>query len=67
MNGLRTLDFGAVFFGLAALLVGGFYMLRNTFGFALGDLYWDGIWPLLVVGLGASILLTAIARNARER
>ncbi len=60
MNG-RKLDFGALFFGCAVLLVGGFYMLRNTFGFALGDLYWDGIWPLFVVGLGASVLLKALA------
>lgn len=66
MNARRTLDFGGLFFGVAILLVGGFYMLRNTFGFALGDLYWDGIWPLLVVGLGVSILTGAIAKSRRE-
>ncbi len=64
---VRKLDVGALFFGLAALLVGGFYVLRNTFGLAVGDLYWDGIWPLLVVGLGASVLLKAVGFSSRQK
>ncbi len=63
---VRKLDFGWIFFGLVALLVGGFYVLRNTLGIAVGDLYWDGIWPLLVVGLGVSVLLKAATSSARQ-
>ncbi len=56
----RTVDIGALLFGVALLLIGGYYLLTNTFGFDLPELNWDMIWPLAVIVLGASIVAKAV-------
>ena len=59
MDDIRRLDLGTLIFGLAVVFVGGYYLLRNTFGFDLGDLNWDAVWPAIIVAVGASILIRA--------
>jgi divalent metal cation (Fe/Co/Zn/Cd) transporter len=59
----RRFDFGALLIGAIILFVGGYYFLRNTLGFNMGELDWEPIWPVLVIVLGASILLGALARR----
>jgi len=56
----RTVDVGALLFGVVLLLVGGYYLLTNTFGFDLPELNWDMIWPLAVIVLGASVVARAV-------
>jgi hypothetical protein len=56
------MDLGAIVFGVIVVAVGIYYFLSNTLGWNLGELNWDAIWPILVVGIGASILLGAWRR-----
>jgi uncharacterized integral membrane protein len=63
----RRLDFGGIVFGAILLVVGGYFLLRNTFGFEIPDLDWDMIWPLLIIALGVSVLVGALrARSGGE-
>ncbi len=56
MNERRRLDVGAIFIGAVILVVGVYYLLRNTLGFDIPELSWDQLWPLLVIGVGVAIL-----------
>jgi uncharacterized integral membrane protein len=51
--------------GVIILFVGGYYLLRNTFGVQLPELEGDMIWPILIIALGASILV-GVARGSRR-
>jgi hypothetical protein len=62
----RRADFGSLLFGVIVLLVGGFYFLRNTLGFQLGEIDWDLIWPIFVLALGVAILAGAFRRSRHE-
>ena len=52
----RWLDIGWLIGGAIIIFVGGYYLLRNTLGFALPELDWDIVWPLAVIALGAGIV-----------
>ena len=55
---------GRLLFGLVLLFVGGYYFLRNTLGFDLGELDGDAIWPVIVIVLGGWILYENLGRQA---
>jgi len=55
----RRVDVGAIVLGAVLLLVGGYFLLENAFGFDLPELNWDLIWPLALVALGALVLVRA--------
>jgi uncharacterized integral membrane protein len=57
----RRIDVGALVFGAILLVVGAYYLLENTFGFNLPEINWDQVWPILVIVLGASVVLRAVA------
>jgi hypothetical protein len=59
----RRTDTGALIFGLILLLVGGYYMLTETFQLNLPELDWDRIWPLIILVIGAGILWNAWSRR----
>lgn len=59
----HKVDIGALIFGAILLLVGGYYLLVNTFGFQLPELDWDQIWPLALIALGLAVLARAVARR----
>jgi hypothetical protein len=59
------LDVGAVVFGGIILFVGGYYFLRNTLGFDLGELDGNAIWPIIVIAVGLAIVMRASRRRAR--
>jgi uncharacterized integral membrane protein len=56
----RKVDAGALIFGAILLLVGGYYLLVNTFGVNLPDLDWDQIWPIALIVLGLAVVLKAL-------
>jgi hypothetical protein len=56
MNPRRS-NFGWIVVGAIFLIVGGYYVLANTFGL---DISWDAVWPLVIVGLGVLFLLRAV-------
>jgi LiaI-LiaF-like transmembrane region len=60
----RSVDVGALIFGAILLLVGGYYLLVNTFGWDLPDLNWDMIWPLALIGLGLAVVARALQSRA---
>ena len=62
----RRFDFGALVIGGIILFAGGYYFLRNTLGWNMGELDWEPIWPVLVIVLGASILFGAVVRRNRD-
>jgi TRAP-type C4-dicarboxylate transport system permease small subunit len=63
LTGLRV-DVGALIFGAILLLVGGYYLLVNTFGVNLPELDWDQIWPIALIGLGLAVLAKAVQSRA---
>ena len=62
--GGRKVDVGALIFGAILLLVGGYYLLVNTFGINLPDLDWDMIWPIALIALGLAVVARAIASRS---
>jgi uncharacterized integral membrane protein len=60
----HKVDVGALIFGAILLLVGGYYLLVNTFGINLPDLDWDMIWPIAVIALGLAVVARAIASRS---
>jgi TRAP-type C4-dicarboxylate transport system permease small subunit len=60
----HKVDVGALIFGAILLLVGGYYLLVNTFGFELPELNWDMIWPIAVIALGLAVVARAVASRS---
>jgi uncharacterized integral membrane protein len=56
----RMVDAGALIFGAILLVVGGSYLLVNTFGVKLPDLDWDQIWPIALMLLGVAVVAKAV-------
>lgn len=56
----HRVDVGALILGAILLLVGGYYLLVNTFGINLPDLDWDQIWPIALIVLGVAVVAKAI-------
>lgn len=52
----RQLDPARLIFGLAVLLVGGYYALGNTIELEISDFDWEGLWPLLAIALGLLVI-----------
>ena len=63
----RRVELAALVFGAVILFAGGYYFLRNTLGWNLGELDWEPIWPVLVIALGASIMFGALVRSSRDQ
>lgn len=63
---LRT-NGGGLIFAVILILVGGYYFLRNTLGFDLGELDEDAVWPLIVIALGAWILYRNLSTEGTHR
>lgn len=54
---------GSIVFGLALLGVGTWFFLEQTLGLDLPDLRWDELWPLILIGIGAWIVVGAMRRG----
>jgi len=50
-------------FGFVLIAIGAWFFADRTLGFDLPDLDLGSLWPLLLVGLGAWILLGSTRRN----
>ena len=59
----RRTDIGWIIVGGILVLVGGFYVLRNTIGL---DLNWDAVWPFIVLGLGVIFLGSAVLNRGSQ-
>jgi hypothetical protein len=51
---------GTLVGGLLVVAVGAYFLLRNAFGFAIPDINWDLVWPVVVIVTGLAILARAI-------
>jgi uncharacterized integral membrane protein len=60
----HRVDVGALIFGAILLLVGGYYLLVNTFGIQLPELDWDQIWPIALIVLGIAVVAKALQSRA---
>ncbi len=64
MRGRRSgFDAGALIFGALLLFVGGYYLFRNTLGFALPELDSDKVWPVVVIAIGLAFVLRSSFRT----
>lgn len=61
MERRRIVDGGGIVFGLILLVVGIYYVLESTLGFAMPDIDWDLIWPIGLVLLGIGVLYRALS------
>ena len=52
----------SVVFGLIILIIGAWFFATQTLGLDLPDLDWGQLWPVLLIGLGAWIVLGAVRR-----
>jgi uncharacterized membrane protein len=59
----RPRDNGGVFFGVLLLLIGGYFLLRDTLQIRLPS--FGELWPILLIALGLWIVLSAMRRSDR--
>ncbi len=59
----RRRDDGGIVFGVIVLLVGGYFLLRNTFGLTIPDINWDQVWPVAVILLGLLVVYRAMSTH----
>lgn len=59
----RRNDGGGLILGGILLLVGIYYLFRQTLGFDIPDLNWNQIWPLILIVVGALVLYGAWTRS----
>jgi hypothetical protein len=62
----HRLDAGGLIFGVILLLVGGYFLLRNTFGIDIPDIDWDMVWPFAIVALGLAVPYGAWSRRPTD-
>jgi len=53
-------DWGGVVFGVVLVVVGIYFVLKETLQIALPEISWSTAWPLMVVGVGALVVLRAL-------
>jgi len=56
-DGHEVRDLGGLIFAVVLILVGGYFLLRNTIGLTLPEIDWEKLWPILVIVLGVGALL----------
>jgi hypothetical protein len=56
-------DNGGLFFGVVLLLIGGYFLLRDTLHIRIPDI--GELWPIFLIALGLWILLSAARRSDR--
>ena len=56
----RERGIGGLILGGILLLVGIYYLLKNTIGFDLPELNWDIIWPIIVIAIGLAIVYSFV-------
>ena len=63
----RRPGIGTVLLALGLIALGGYYLLRNTFGVDLPELDGDTVLPIVAIGLGIVILFNAWERRRATR
>jgi hypothetical protein len=56
---------GAIVFGVILVAIGLWFFADRTLGLEMPRLDWGDLWPVLVIGLGAWIVLSSLGRRAR--
>lgn len=53
----------AIVFGVILLAIGLWFFADQTLGLDMPNLRWSELWPLLIIGLGAWIVLSSLRRS----
>jgi LiaI-LiaF-like transmembrane region len=53
----------AIVIGLVILAIGLYYFIDRTLGIDLPSVNWGSLWPLILIGIGAVIVLRAMSRR----
>lgn len=62
----RIPDWGSLVFGVLVLVIGAYLLLKDTLGLALPEVKGDAVWPLILIGLGAVVLLRTLTGDGRH-
>ncbi len=60
-------DLGGILIGLIIVVVGGYFILRDTLGLQIPDIGWNQLWPLIIVAVGIAIVAGAWNREGPRR
>jgi hypothetical protein len=64
----RTKDRGpnlaSLVFGLILVAIGLWFFVDRTLGIALPRIQWSTIWPVILIGIGALVLVRSVKRNS---
>ncbi len=52
-------------FGVIILIIGAWFFATRTLGLDLPDFDWGALWPLILIGIGAWIVLGALRQRSR--
>ena len=56
-------DRGGLVLGALVIVVGVYYLFKETLGFDIPELNWDQLWPLILIVIGGLILYGAWTRR----
>ncbi len=59
----RSGGIGAVMVAIGLIVLGTYYLFKNTFGFDLPELESEAVLPIVAIGLGIVILVNAWERR----
>jgi hypothetical protein len=60
------LDWGAVVFGIILLGIGGWFLLKDTFGVDLPNIAWSQFWPVILIVIGVLVLIRSATGGGRR-
>jgi len=61
---VRAADTASRFWGLLLLLVGLWFAAEVTFGYALPNLPWGELWPIVLIALGLLVIVRGMSRRS---
>lgn len=53
----------SLIFGVIILIIGLWFFASRTLGLDLPDIEWSQLWPLILIGIGAWIVIGSMRRN----
>jgi len=60
----RAADTASRFWGLLVLLLGLYFLVQITFGYALPDIPWGALWPAFLIVLGLVVITRGMTRRS---
>jgi LiaI-LiaF-like transmembrane region len=62
----RPYHWGRLVFGLLILVIGAYLLLKDALGLDIPEVKGDALWPLILIGVGAVVLLRTLTESGRR-